>query len=125
MLAELTENSVRFSPPEASVTIRTRPYLRVSGAAVLTVEDWGVGMRPEDMAAANALLTHPRDVDLSVSQRLGLHVVARLAARHDIQASLTPTPGTGVTAVVVLPAELFAANPQQLPRRSSRERGAL
>lgn len=111
-LAELTENAVRFSPPEANVTIRTRPYLRLPGAAVLTVEDWGVGMRPEDMAAANDLLTHPREVDLSVSQRLGLHVVARLAARHNIQASLTPTPGTGVTAVVVLPAEIFAETPQ-------------
>ncbi|MGH3904125.1 MAG: ATP-binding protein [Pseudonocardiaceae bacterium] len=111
VLAELTENAVRFSPPEANVTIRTRPYLRMPGAAVLTVEDWGVGMRAEDMAAANDLLAHPRDVDLSVSQRLGLHVVARLAARHHIQASLTSTPGTGVTAVVVLPAELFASNP--------------
>ncbi|MGH4024286.1 MAG: ATP-binding protein, partial [Pseudonocardiaceae bacterium] len=108
VLAELTENAVRFSPPEANVTLRTRPYLRMPGAAVLTVEDWGVGMRPEDMATANDLLAHPREVDLSVSQRLGLHVVARLAARHNIQASLTPTPGTGVTAVVVLPAEIFA-----------------
>ncbi|MGH3915720.1 MAG: sensor histidine kinase [Pseudonocardiaceae bacterium] len=118
VLAEQTENAVRFSPPETNVTIRTRPYLRMPGAAVLTVEDWGVGMRPEDMAAANELLSHPRDVDLSMSQRLGLHVVARLAARHQIEASLTPTPGTGVTAVVVLPAELFAANPQQLDPES-------
>ncbi len=110
VLAELTENTVRFSPPETNVTIRTRPYLRMPGAAVLTVEDWGVGMRPDDMTAANELLAHPRGVDLSVSQRLGLHVVARLAARHNIQASLTPTPGTGVTAVVVLPADLFARN---------------
>ncbi|HEY6422811.1 MAG TPA: ATP-binding protein [Pseudonocardiaceae bacterium] len=109
VLAELTENAVRCSPPQANVTIRTRPYLRNPGAAVITVEDWGVGMRPDDMAQANDLLAHPRDIDLSVSQRLGLHVVARLVARHHIQVSLTPTPGSGVTAVVVLPAELFAA----------------
>jgi len=108
VLAELTENAVRFSPPEANVTIRTRPYLQTPGAYVLTVEDWGVGMRPEDLAAANDLLTNPRDVDLSVSQRLGLHVVARLAQRHDVHVSLTPTPGCGVTAVVVLPPGLFA-----------------
>jgi hypothetical protein len=43
-----------------------------------------------------------------VSQRLGLHVVARLAQRHGIEASLTPTPGNGVTAAVVLPASLFS-----------------
>ncbi|MFN2495906.1 MAG: ATP-binding protein [Pseudonocardiaceae bacterium] len=114
VLAELTENAVRFSPPEANVTIRTRPYLRIPGAAVLTVEDWGIGMRAEDLAAANDLLAHPRDVDLSVSQRLGLRVMTRLAARHNIKVSLTPTPGTGVTAVVVLPAELFAENPRKL-----------
>jgi hypothetical protein len=60
------------------------------------------------MAAANDLLAAPREVDLSVSQRLGLHVIARLAQRHDIEVSLTPTPGCGVTAAVVLPPPLFA-----------------
>jgi signal transduction histidine kinase len=117
LVAELVENAVHFSPPEASVIIRTRPYLQAPGAHVLTVEDWGVGMRPEELAAANDLLVSPRDVDLSVSQRLGLHVVARLARRHGIEVSLTPTPGCGVTAAVVLPASLFSdeAEPAELP----------
>jgi signal transduction histidine kinase len=109
LLAELVENAVHFSPPEASVIIRTRPYLQIPGGHVLTVEDWGVGMRPEDLEAANDLLATPREVDLSVSQRLGLHVVARLAQRHGIAVALTPTPGCGVTAAVVLPPSLFAA----------------
>jgi len=108
LVAELVENAVHFSPPEANVIIRTRPYLQTPGAHVLTVEDWGVGMRPEDMAAANELLATPADVDLSVSQRLGLHVVARLAQRHGIEVSITPTPGCGITAAVVLPPSLFA-----------------
>jgi signal transduction histidine kinase len=108
LVAELVENAVHFSPPEASVIIRTRPYLQIPGAHVLTVEDWGVGMRAEDMAEANDLLAAPRDVDLSVSQRLGLHVVARLAQRHGIEVALTPTPGCGVTAAVVLPPSLFS-----------------
>ncbi|MGH3751338.1 MAG: ATP-binding protein [Pseudonocardiaceae bacterium] len=114
VLAELTENAVRFSPPEAKVTIRTRPSPRTPGEASITIEDWGVGMRPEDLAQANDLLAHPRDIDLSVSRRLGLHVVTRLAARHHIRVSLTTTPGSGVTAVVVLPAELFADNQREL-----------
>jgi signal transduction histidine kinase len=108
LVAELVENAVHFSPPEASVVIRTRPFLQTPGAHVLTVEDWGVGMRPEDLDAGNDLLATPREVDLSVSQRLGLHVVARLAKRHGIEVSLTPTPGCGVTAAVVLPPTLFA-----------------
>ena len=108
LMAELVENAVHFSPPEASVILRTRPYLQAPGAHVLTVEDWGVGMRAADMAAANEVLAAPQEVDLSVSQRLGLHVVARLAQRHGIEVSLTPTPGCGVTAAVVLPASLFS-----------------
>jgi signal transduction histidine kinase len=117
LMAELVENAVHFSPPEASVILRTRPYLQIPGAHVLTVEDWGVGMRADDLAVANDLLATPRDVDLSVSQRLGLHVVARLAQRHGIQVALTPTPGCGVTAAVVLPPSLFSdpdAEPDEL-----------
>jgi signal transduction histidine kinase len=107
LLAELVENAVRFSPPEASVIIRLRPYPASPGSHVLTVEDCGIGMRREDLDAANELLAHPQEVDLSVSQRLGLHVVARLAERHGITVSLSLTPGSGITAVVVLPESLF------------------
>ena len=114
LVAELVENAVHFSPPEASVILRTRPYLQTQGAHVLTVEDWGVGMRADELAEANDLLRSPRDVDLSVSQRLGLHVVARLAQRHGIDVSLTPTPGCGVTAAVVLPPSLFS-HPDSVP----------
>jgi signal transduction histidine kinase len=110
VLAELTENAVRFSPPEATVTIRTRRGRPLPGGAIVTIEDWGVGMPPEQLAEANELLAHPRDLDLSVSQRLGLHVVARLAARHGIRVSLSPTPGCGVTAVVTLPEALFTSS---------------
>jgi signal transduction histidine kinase len=108
LLAELIENAVHFSPPGLSVMIRTRPYLPSPGAHVLTIEDWGVGMSAGDLADANDLLRRPREVDLATSQRLGLHVVARLASRYGILCSVESTPGGGVTAVVVLPAELFA-----------------
>ncbi|MGH3814037.1 MAG: ATP-binding protein [Pseudonocardiaceae bacterium] len=125
VLAELTENAVRFSPPQAKVTIRTRPCVRTPGEAVVTIEDWGVGMPPEDLAQANDLLAVPRDIDLSASQRLGLHVVARLAARHRIRASLTTTPGSGITAVVVLPAELFADDRLELAETTTGARNGI
>ncbi|MDT7579955.1 MAG: hypothetical protein QOK35_1219, partial [Pseudonocardiales bacterium] len=110
LLAELTENAVRFSPPETAVTIRARPNRRDEGGQLLTIEDWGVGMLPDDVAEANELLSHPREVDLAVAQRLGFHVVARLATRHDISVSLNATPGSGITAVVILPARLFTSD---------------
>lgn len=116
LLAELTENAVRFSPPDSSVTIRARPDPRGSGAQLLTVEDWGVGMPTEQLEATNALLAAPPEIDLSVSKRLGFHVVARLAARHDISVTLYATPGSGITAAIGLPAVLFeATNRPQLP----------
>ena len=108
LLAELTENAVRFSPPDTSVTVRARRDPREDDAWLVTVEDWGVGMPPEDLAAANALLTAPQDVDVAAAQRLGFHVVSRLAGRHGIRVALTATPGSGITAVAALPAALFA-----------------
>src|SRR4029450_7656795 len=108
MLAELVENAVRFSPPDTGVSVRTRPRVQEAGGWVLTVEDWGVGLPADDLVSANKLLAAPKEVDLSVSQRLGLHVVATLPQRHGVGVSLTQTPGGGITAVVVLPVELFS-----------------
>ena len=72
-----------------------------------------------DLAAANALLANPPEVDLSVSQRLGFHVVARLAARHGIPVSLSATPGSGITAPSICSGPLFART------RSSRSARAV
>ncbi|GEL24975.1 hypothetical protein PSU4_39290 [Pseudonocardia sulfidoxydans NBRC 16205] len=116
LLAELTENAVRYSPPDTAVTIRQRLDRRPGGGHLLTVEDWGVGMPAAELEAANTILALPPEVDLSVAQRLGLHVVSRLAARHGISVSLDTTPGSGLTAVVSLPAELFVAPTGALPR---------
>jgi signal transduction histidine kinase len=110
LIAELTENAVRFSPPETTVSIRARPSWQQPGGQLLTVEDWGVGMPPPQLAAANALLAKPPEVDLAVSPRLGFHVVARLAARHGITVSLSSTPGSGITAMIMMPASLFATD---------------
>jgi signal transduction histidine kinase len=110
LIAELAENAVRFSPPDTLVRIRMRPDREHPGGELLVIEDWGVGMPAEDLAAANAILAKAVDVDLSVAQRLGFHVVARLSARHGIRVTLSPTPASGTTAVVALPAELFESD---------------
>ncbi|HTF49692.1 MAG TPA: ATP-binding protein [Pseudonocardia sp.] len=119
LLAELTENAVRFSPPNAGVTIRGRAQLSGAGGHLLTIEDWGVGMPPDVLAAYNQVLVDPPDVDLAVPQQLGFHVVARLARRHGIEVSITRTPGGGVTAAVMLPARLVVTegvpDPADLP----------
>ncbi|MEJ2887207.1 ATP-binding protein [Actinomycetospora aeridis] len=109
MIAELVENAARYSPPSAPVVIQSRGYHRAPGAQLIVIEDTGIGMPPAELVAANELLADPREVDVSAAaRRLGFHVVSRLAARHGIEVSLTPTPGCGLTAVLVLPAALFA-----------------
>jgi hypothetical protein len=107
LLAELAENAVHFSPPETHVTIGVRPLFQRTGAQLVIIEDWGIGMPPAAIEETNRLLAHPPEVDLSVASRLGFHVVARLAQRHHLDVSLVPTPGSGITAVVVLPPEIF------------------
>ncbi|WP_328307811.1 ATP-binding protein [Actinomycetospora sp. NBC_00405] len=116
MIAELVENAARYSPPTATVSIQSRPHLRAPGSHLLIIEDTGIGMPPVELAAANELLDNPKDVDVSdAARRLGFHVVARLAERHGIEVSLTPTPGCGVTAVLVVPATLFAETSPTVP----------
>jgi hypothetical protein len=78
-----------------TVVVRSRPQPSSAGTQLVTIEDWGVGMTPAELAEANEILRHPREVDLSVSQRLGLNVVARLAQRYGIGVELTAPRAAG------------------------------
>jgi hypothetical protein len=65
-------------------------------------------MGAEEMAHANWRLDNPPVVDVAVSRRMGLFVVARLAARHGIRVRLRPASMGGLTALVWLPDESIA-----------------
>ncbi|HEY7100258.1 MAG TPA: ATP-binding protein [Mycobacteriales bacterium] len=124
LFAELLENAVHFSPPGVTVVVRSRPMPSSAGTQLVTIEDWGVGMTPAELADANEILRRPREVDLSVSQRLGLHVVARLAQRYGIAVELTGTPGGGVTAVATLPPSVFERSAELVGAAAGRAGGA-
>lgn len=102
LVAELIENATVYSPPNTPVTVRGEPAAR--GFAV-EVEDRGLGMPEGELAELNARLASPPEFDLADSDRLGLFVVARLAARHDIRVTLRGSPYGGTTAIVLIPAE--------------------
>jgi signal transduction histidine kinase len=125
LFAELLENAVHFSPPGVTVVVRSRPQPSSAGTQLVTIEDWGVGMTPAELAEANEILRHPREVDLSVSQRLGLNVVARLAQRYGIGVELTGTPGGGVTAVATLPPSVFERSAELVGAAAGRAGGGL
>jgi K+-sensing histidine kinase KdpD len=71
----------------------------------IDIEDRGLGMSEERLAQLNEQLANPPEFDLADSDRLGLFVVASLAARHNIRVTLRTSPYGGTTAIVLIPAE--------------------
>ncbi|MFJ8666568.1 nitrate- and nitrite sensing domain-containing protein [Streptomyces sp. NPDC093600] len=104
LLAELVENAAQFSPPHTKVRISGEP---VGNGYALEIEDRGLGMGKESLAEANSRIERSEDLDLFDSDRLGLFVVSRLSARHDIKVRLQTSPYGGTTAVVLLPTDLL------------------
>ncbi|WP_128378034.1 sensor histidine kinase [Streptomyces cavernae] len=110
LLAELVENATQFSPPHTRVRVTGEP---VGNGYVLEVEDRGLGMGKEAIAAANGRIEQSEALDLFDSDRLGLFVVSRLAARHHIKVHLKTSPYGGTTAVVLLPIALLHDTPER------------
>jgi len=103
LIAELAENATVFSPPNTPVRIQGDIVGR--GFAV-EVEDRGLGITEERMAEINRNLSSPPVFDLSGSDRLGLFIAGRLAARHDIKITLRPSAFGGTSAIVIIPTSL-------------------
>jgi signal transduction histidine kinase len=120
ILAELLENATRFSPPERKVVLTADRG--ADGGLLIEVVDGGLGMAPDDMAAANRRLAAADDVGPETTRRMGLYVVSRLSERHGVTVRLRPTYDTakqkGVTASVHVPAGLVVADgtPDTPPR---------
>ena len=118
LISELAENATSFSSAETPVNVSG--HLLNSGGVLLDITDQGVGMGAEEMAHANWRLDNPPVVDVAVSRRMGLFVVARLAARHGIRVRLRPAASGGLTALVWLPDEAVTHD-GDTPRRSPAE----
>ncbi|MFB7909735.1 ATP-binding protein [Kitasatospora sp. NPDC056076] len=117
LIAELIENGTTFSPPYTQVQVSAQ---EVPKGLAVEVEDRGLGMTEEEYERLNEYLANPPELDVSAlgdDLRLGLFVVARLAARHDIQVTLRPSPYGGTRAVVLVPSVLLeqAEQPATVP----------
>ncbi|MFD5847598.1 sensor histidine kinase [Streptomyces chartreusis] len=110
LLAELVENAAQFSPPHTRVRVIGEP---VGNGYAVEVEDRGLGMGKETLAEANRRIEQSEALDLLDSDRLGLFVVSRLAARHGIKVHLRTSPYGGTTAVVLLPTALLHSGPAE------------
>jgi signal transduction histidine kinase len=101
-LAELVDNATSFSPPTSRVEVRGNA---VGHGIALEIEDQGLGIEAGQLEQLNAMLRQPPDFQalaLSDEPRLGVFVVAQLAARHGVRVTLVPSPAYGGTCVVVL-----------------------
>ncbi|MGW3043404.1 ATP-binding protein [Kitasatospora sp. NPDC001159] len=117
LIAELIENGTTFSPPYTQVQVSAQ---EVPKGLAVEVEDRGLGMTEDEYERLNEYLANPPELDVSAlgdDLRLGLFVVARLAARHDIQVTLRPSPYGGTRAVVLVPSVLLeqAEQPAAVP----------
>ncbi|GAB6902857.1 sensor histidine kinase [Kineosporia succinea] len=107
LLSELIENGLTFSPPDSEVEVQGR---RVADGYLIAVTDQGVGMSPEELRLANSRLRGEGDFIAAPTRFLGHFVVGKLARDTGVRVELLPSPVTGVTARVVLPASLLAAS---------------
>ncbi|WP_344135356.1 sensor histidine kinase [Luedemannella flava] len=110
LIAELLENATTFSPPSSDVFVVGTPT--GDGGAELLVRDEGIGMTDVELAEANRQLSTPASPDAAASERMGLVVVAHLAAKHRIDVAVHPAE-PGLTVRVWLPPALIAEAPDE------------
>jgi signal transduction histidine kinase len=107
VIAELVENALSFSPPDADVEVYGR---KDDQGYVISIVDSGIGMSDDEMARANALLSSANALTMAPSRFLGHYVVAQLAARHNLRVYVSPSPTGGLTATIGLPVSLLGVN---------------
>jgi len=113
LIAELTDNATAFSPPESRVEVSGN---LVGKGLALEITDQGLGMSDAELNERNELLAEPPDFSvaaLSGDARLGLFVVAKLAARHDISVRLAESDYGGIKAIVLVPTSLLSTGREQ------------
>ncbi len=119
MLAELLENATVFSDPGTPVFVSTGID---ENHVIITIHDQGLGMLPEELEMANTKIAKTSASDVLGSQRLGLYVVGRIAARLGASVELTKgIDGKGTLATVRMPLVLFM-DPQSIPLTAPTQR---
>ncbi|GLZ33463.1 histidine kinase [Lentzea sp. NBRC 105346] len=130
LIAELVDNATAFSSPRSEVQVHSSV---VPHGIVVEIEDHGLGMTLDERNRANATLAFPPDFEAMAfkgESRLGLFVVARLAAKRGIKVELRESPYGGTVALIVLPQAIIAesvasagdvSETTQMPTRSVKE----
>ncbi|MET9503073.1 ATP-binding protein [Streptomyces sp. NPDC006622] len=111
-LAELLDNSTRYSPPTSKVHVNA---VEVQTGIAIEIEDAGVSLSEEARAKAERMLEQAMagvDIqDVGGTPRLGLAVVGRLCTSFNMQVSLRTSAYGGVRAVLIAPSEMVTSDP--------------
>lgn len=121
VISELLENATSGSAADAVVTVVSS--LNHRGGWLVEITDNGPGMSQEALDRANARLVQLPEIDVEVTSKMGLYVVARLAHRNGLHVRLHSASGGGLTATVLVPTELITATPAEARHMSPLERG--
>jgi hypothetical protein len=112
LLAALLDNATRYSPGMTSVSA----HLTEDGSVLVRIEDGGIGMAPDGVAALNAMLAGDvPELDDRTGRHTGFPVVHRIARKYSMAVRLAarPAPGRGTIALVTLPPELMSEIPDE------------
>jgi signal transduction histidine kinase len=112
-LAELMDNATKFSAPSEEVHVYVE---ELHNGVVITIEDGGLGMKPQALERAKAAIssTEPLDLTQLSGTRLGLAVVGCLARKHQLQVFFRPSSRGGTGVVLRIPNQLVT-QPRQRP----------
>ncbi|OZM69958.1 ATP-binding protein [Amycolatopsis antarctica] len=110
LVAELLDNAANQSPPNTPV--RVSAHLTEQGSVLLRIEDEGIGMPAEKLESLNERLVSDPVLDDDSVRHMGLAVVRRLSARHDMRTRLDRRSPHGTTATVLLPSTLVSELPE-------------
>jgi signal transduction histidine kinase len=113
-LAELMDNATRFSAPSEEVHVYVE---ELHTGLVVTIEDGGLGMKPQALARAEAAVSTAEPLDLAKvpGTRLGLVVVGSLARKHKLQVYFRPSSRGGTGVVVRIPNQLVVHPREEEP----------
>ena len=124
VMAALLDNATRYSPG----TVTVSGHLLEDGGVMFRVEDTGIGIGADQVAALNAVFAGPvPDVDERTGRHTGFPVVHRIARKHSIGVRLAarPAPSSGTVAMVTLPPHLLCEVPaEEAQRRPSPATGS-
>ena len=101
VLAELFDNAANQSSPSSPVNVSA--HLTEQGSVLVRIEDEGIGIPADRIDGLNARLAAGGDLDDAAARHMGLAVVSRLAARHDVTVRLDRRSPHGTVATVLLP----------------------